>query len=154
MEFVVHFAGVKQAEMHRRYQTQTTRLQRTGLQHNRAGTGNTAFRAAKSGLNIGKEFVFPIVDFSLKTARFDIGISQSCTSQLAVFCFQWQQNVFQAFAFGCLTEYLRPVGFSNPIDFRFDGTHGSRPMFQAFDIICPRNTHFTVIIENRRLFHW
>ena len=139
--------------MHRRNQTQAARLDRTGLQHNRTGTGNTAFRAAKTSLNIGKEFVFPVVDFSLKTTRFNIGIGQSCTGQLTMFCFQWKQNVFQALAFGGLTEYLRPVGFGNPIDFSFDGTHGSRPMFQAFDIVCPRNTHFTVIIENRRFFH-
>ena len=139
--------------MHGRNQTQTTRLNRAGFQHNCTGTGNTALRAAKTGLDIGKEFVFPVVDFSLKTTRFNIGIGQSCTGQLTMFCFQWEQNVFQTFAFGCLAEDLRPVGFGNPIDFSFDGTHGSRPMFQTLNIVCPRNTHFTVIIKNRRFFH-
>jgi len=38
--------------MHRRNQTQAAWLDRTGLQHNRTGTGNTAFRAAKTSLDI------------------------------------------------------------------------------------------------------
>lgn len=60
---------------------------------------------------------------------------------------------FKPLRFCRFAENLHPIAFRHPINFGFDRTHSGSPMFQTLNFAAPRNTHFTVIIKNRRFFH-